>query len=80
MSLFYPFNRILYRRQVDKLRDKRRGTVMENKYYAEEIKELKLDQLEDSAGGASNEVKCPICKKYYPIHAMKAHLRDVHGK
>ena len=39
-------------------------TVMENKYYkyyTEDIKELKLDQLEDPAGGASNEVKCPIC-------------------
>ena len=51
-----------------------------NNYIEEETKKLDLDQLEDLAGGASNEVKCPICKKYIPIHAMKIHLRKVHGK
>ena len=51
-----------------------------NNYIEEETKKLDLDQLEDLAGGSSNEVKCPIWKKYIPIHAMKIHLRDVHGK
>jgi len=46
----------------------------------EKIISLTPEELEEPAGGSANEVKCPICKRYFPIRAMKMHLRDAHGR
>ena len=44
------------------------------------IEELDLEELEKIAGGAGNaEVKCPVCKKKYPIREIKSHIQSSHG-
>jgi len=62
------------------------GKVMDTNvrkiYTEQEIMELDMNELDEMAGGTvvQNDVKCPICGKYYPIRTIKDHLKLAHKK